>query len=63
MRRPEEDFSFIMKQYKRQIILSSILVLLPAAAGLCLLAVGAGSASSEAGGMGMAAAVADGASR
>lgn len=60
MRRPEEDFSFIMKQYKRQIILSSILVLLPAAAGLCLLAVGAGSASSEAGGMGMASSVADG---
>lgn len=51
MRRPDEDFSLIMKQYKWQIILSTILVLLPAAAGLCLLAVGAGSASSEAGGI------------
>ncbi len=50
MRRPDEDFSLIMKQYKWQIILSTILVLLPAAAGFFLLAA-AGSASSEAGGI------------
>ena len=51
MRRPDEDFSLIMKQYKWQIILSTILVLLPAAAGFFLLAAGAGSMSSEAGGI------------
>ncbi len=58
MHRSEEDYLFIMKQYKWQIILSSILVFLPAAAGLCLLAIGAGSATSEAGGI--ASSVADG---
>ena len=51
MRRPDENFSLIMKQYKWQIILSTILVLLPAAAGFCLLAAGAGNTSSEAGGI------------
>ncbi len=51
MRRPDEDFSLIMKQYKWQIILSTILVLLPAAAGFFLLAAGVGSTSSEAGGI------------
>ncbi len=39
------------ERYKWQIILSSGLVFLPAAAGLCLLVAGAGSASSEVGGI------------
>ncbi len=55
MRRLEEDFSMMLRQYRWQMILSSILVVLPVAAGLCLLAGGAAGESGK-----TAAAVADG---